>query len=408
VVVVYAAMATAATSAFPPSKDPSAPAGYSSELSTKWLDAPILGLASAVGAHFPHPLDVALRVLVGLTATLILLLAMATSFSGCARLTSAMGEHLQLPSVFARRSRRTLTPPAGLAGVGVLSAAFLIVGAFFHGEEILTLASIYSFGILIALFLAQVSILWLRVTEPDMPRPFMMRGNVRIGGKLVPLTAAVGAVAAFAAWIIALGTHPGARDVGVLWMAGGILIYAVIRVRAGLPMLERVEPAVPPPEEWIAAPSGPIVVPLERNDDIGEEMMATAMRLAAENNSPVVGVSAIMIPVREPLDAPRPEREQQVEEVQRAAEELAVEYHVAYTPVVARTRSPGRLIVDAAVEHDAAMIVIGAPDKRRLAKSREEAVFGSTVDFVLRRAPCRVIVTHFPAALVGTKEAMTH
>ena len=55
------------------------------------------------------------------------------------------------------------------------------------------------------------------------------------------------------------------------------------------------------------------------------------------------------------------------------------------------------MIVDAAVEHDAALIVIGAPDKRRLAKSREEAVFGSTVDFVLRRAPCRVIVTHFPA-----------
>ena len=203
--------------------------------------------------------------------------------------------------------------------VGVLSAVFLIVGAFFQGEEILTLASIYSFGILIALFLAQVSIIWLRIMEPEMPRPFMMRGNVRIRGRLVPVTAAVGAVAAFAAWIIALGTHPGARDVGVLWMAGGIAIYAAIRVRAGQPMLERVEPTAPPPEEWLATPSGPIVVPLERNDAIGEEMMATAMRLAAENNSPVVGVSAIMIPVREPIDSPRPEREQEVEEVQRAA-----------------------------------------------------------------------------------------
>ena len=37
--------------------------------------------------------------------------------------------------------------------------------------------------------------------------------------------------------------------------------------------------------------------------------MATACRLAIDNNVPVVGVSAIMIPVREPLDAPRPERE---------------------------------------------------------------------------------------------------
>jgi nucleotide-binding universal stress UspA family protein len=173
-------------------------------------------------------------------------------------------------------------------------------------------------------------------------------------------------------------------------------------------MLERVEPTAPPPEEWTAPPSGPIVVPLERNDDIGEEMMATAMRLASENNSTVVGVSAIVIPVREPLDAERPEREQEVAEVQRAAEELALEYKVPYVAVVKRTRSPGRTIVDAAVEYEAALIVIGAPDKRRLAKSREEAVFGSTVDFVLRRAPCRVIVTHFPAGAVGAEEAVTH
>ena len=30
-----------------------------------------------------------------------------------------------------------------------------------------------------------------------------------------------------------------------------------------------------------------------------------------------------------------------------------------------RTRSPGRLVVDAAVEHDAALIVVGSPSKRR-------------------------------------------
>ena len=66
-----------------------------------------------------------------------------------------------------------------------------------------------------------------------MPRPFMMRGNVRIRGRLVPVTAAVGAVAAFAAWIIALGTHPGRGTSVSLWMAGGIAIYAAIRVRAG-------------------------------------------------------------------------------------------------------------------------------------------------------------------------------
>ncbi len=46
--------------------------------------------------------------------------------------------------------------------------------------------------------------------------------------------------------------------------------------------------------------------------------------------------------------------------------------------------------------HDATLIVIGSPEKRRLAREPQEAFFGRTVDFVLRKAPCRVIVTHFP------------
>ena len=143
-----------------------------------------------------------------------------------------MGERLQLPGVFAARSRRSLQPAAALGGVGVLACAFLIVAAFFAGEEVLLLASIYSFGILIAFGLANASIVWLRISEPDMPRPFKMHGNVWIRGRLIPLTAVAGALAAFAAWVIALGTHPGARDVGVLWMVVGIALYAAVRIRA--------------------------------------------------------------------------------------------------------------------------------------------------------------------------------
>jgi hypothetical protein len=49
--------------------------------------------------------------------------------------------------------------------------------------------------------------------------------------------------------------------------------------------------------------------------------------------------------------------------------------------------------------------VIGSPEKRRLATNRAEAFFGRTVDFVLRKAPCRVIVTHFPAEELAEPEA---
>ena len=48
----------------------------------------------------------------------------------------------------------------------------------------------------------------------------MMKGNVWIRGRLIPITSVVGDVLAFAAWVVALGTHPGARVVGPLWMVG--------------------------------------------------------------------------------------------------------------------------------------------------------------------------------------------
>jgi basic amino acid/polyamine antiporter, APA family len=396
VVIVYAAVATAALSAFPSHRDPSAPAGFSSGLSTTWVNAPLLGLVDAIGNSTPHWFELALRFGVGMTAAAILLLAIATGFSGCARLAESLGRHAALPSVFARQSRRVLAPPAALLAVGVVSAAFVIVAAFFRKEEALTLASLYSFGILIAFMLTQASIVWLRIVEPDMPRPFMMKGNVWVRGRLIPLTSVVGAILAFAAWIVALGTHPGARVVGPLWMVAGLVVYTTVRVRAGLPLLERVEEAAPPSAEVTDLAEGAIVVPLERLDSIAEEMAATACRLALDTGATVVGVTAIVIPVREPLDAPRPEREREADAVQRMAESLAADYGVRYVGVTGRTRSPGRMVVDAATEHDAALIVVGSPYKRRLARSAQERFFGSTVDFILRKAPCRVIVTHFP------------
>ena len=401
VVIVYAAVATAAASAFPTHPDPTKTAQGTSLLATKWVNAPMLGLAERIGTHAPHWIAVALRVGVGATACAILLLAISTSFSGCGRLAEAMGRHDQLPPVFGRTSRRLLHPPAAILSVGVLAIGFIVVGALYHGQEALTLASLYSFGILIAFMLTQASVVWLRIVEPDLPRPFMMKGNVWMRGRLIPVTSVVGTVLAFVAWVVALGTHPGARVVGPLWMVAGLAVYVVVRVRARLPIIERVDQALPPPEDVTDVAYSTIVVPLERLDAVAEETMAASCRLAVDSGAVVVGVSAIYIPVKEPIDTPMPEREREVEEVQELARSLASEYGIEYRSVVSRTRSPGRLVVDAAVEYGAQLIMVGSPYKRRLARSLHEEFFGQTVDFILRKAPCRVIVTHFPAEVAG-------
>jgi len=401
VVIVYAAVATAAASAFPTHADPTKTAHGTTLLATKWVNAPMLGLAERIGSQGPHWVEVGLRIGVGVTACAILVLAISTSFSGCGRLAAAMGQHDQLPPVFGRTSRRVLHPPAAILGVGLLSVGFIVVGALYHGQEVITLASLYSFGILIAFMLTQAAVVWLRITEPDLPRPFLMKGNVWIRGRLIPITSVIGTVLAFGAWVIALGTHPGARVVGPLWMVAGLAVYVVVRVRARLPIIERVDEALPPPEDVTDVAYSTIVVPLERLDPVSEETMAASCRLAVDSGAVVVGVSAIYVPVREPIDTPMPEREREVEEVQELARSLASEYGVEYRSVVSRTRSPGRLVVDAAVEYGAQLIMVGSPYKRRLARSLHEEFFGQTVDFILRKAPCRVIVTHFPAEVAG-------
>ena len=162
VVIVYAAVATAAVSAFPTRRAPHTAAGGKTALGHYWVNDPMLGLANRIGAHGPHWVHVGLVFGVGMTACAILLMAISTSFSGCGRLAEAMAVTTSSP-VFGRTSRRVMHPPAAIFGVGLLAIGFIVVGALYRGQEELTLASLYSFGILIAFMMTQASVVWLRI-----------------------------------------------------------------------------------------------------------------------------------------------------------------------------------------------------------------------------------------------------
>lgn len=66
-------------------------------------------------------------------------------------------------------------------------------------------------------------------------------------------------------------------------------------------------------------------------------------------------------------------------------------YGVRVVGRLERARSAGQAIVAEAEARDAEIIVIGSP-RRRLTSS-QAAVFGKTVDYVLKHALCRVLVT---------------
>jgi len=63
---------------------------------------------------------------------------------------------------------------------------------------------------------------------------------------------------------------------------------------------------------------------------------------------------------------------------------------------IVRARRAGRAIVDEAARRGSEIIVMGAP--RRDEHGRRARIFGGTVDFVLKNAPCRVMVAAAPRA----------
>jgi APA family basic amino acid/polyamine antiporter len=381
VVVVYVLIALVALSAFP------APDG-STALGTDWLRAPLMGVVSALTGHIPHWAVSVLRVYVGLTGALILLAAATTSISGFGRLAYSLGEHGQLPSVFGRLSRRTLVAPEAVVSAAVISIA-LVIGTSFYHAPINFLASLYSFGVLLAFTAAQLAVIRLRRTKPALSRPF--RVPLALGG--VPIPSAVGAVLTAVVFVIAMITHSGARYGGPAWLLAGLVIYALVRHGRGEGMLEHVASA----DEQVLpeATFSRILVPMKLGE-IGEEMAATAVKLAQERNATVEALYVIRVPLELPIDAPLEDREEAAAAALAEARLLGEENGVQVNGETIRARSIGEAIVEEAAKRDVDLIVLGSHPRWR----RRSRFFSPTVEYVLRRAPCEVLIVAFPLGIL--------
>jgi len=385
VVAVYVAIAVVGLMAFP------ARAG-TTELGTRWAHAPLMGIVAALDAHLPGWLHTPLRVYVGLSGAFILLLAAATSVSGFGRLAYSLGEHGQLPRVFGRLHRRTLvSPQAVLASVGISGAILVAISAL--DKPFAFLASLYSFGVLLAFTAAQLAVIQLRRTEPDRRRPFKVPFNVRVRGMELPVPSVLGAAATFAIWIAAMATHPAARYAGPAWLGVGLVVYLLVRRERGAGLLEHVsstdEQVVP------EATFTSILVPMKLGE-IGEEMVATAVKLAQERGSRVEALHVIKVPLELTLDAPLGEEEAHAVESIEEAKALGADHGVEVRGTIVRARSIGEAIVKAAERTNADLIVLGSAPRWR----RQSRFFSPTVDYVLKKAPSEVLIVAFPQGVL--------
>ncbi len=382
VVVVYVAIAYIGLSAFPVENG-------TTELGTRWLRAPMIGIAEALHGHLPSGVVAAIRGFVGVSGALILLASVATAISGFGRLSYSLGEHGMLPRVFGRLGRRTHISPYSIAAVVTISVALLVGVNSVEDTPVIFLASLFSFGVLLAFIAAQMAVIRLRVTAPDLARPYRVPLDVRLRGVALPLPSIVGLVATVGVFVISMVTHPGARYAGPIWLVSGLAVYGLVRRSRGEGLLEHV---VSPDEQELSEPViGRILVPMKLGL-IGEEMLATAVKLAQERGSAVQALYVIKVPLDVPLDAELDPAEQQAAESIEEARALGMEHGVEVVGETIRARSIGEAIVDEARKRDVDLIVLGSAPRWR----RQSRFFSPTVEYVLRRAPCEVLVVAFP------------
>ena len=199
-------------------------------LASEWGRDPVAGIANA----FPFPwMRAIFEPLVAVLAATILLIATNAGLMGISRLAFSMGSYKQLPSVFHRVHPRFRTPYIAIivfSGVAIL----ILVPGLFRGDitEIFSnMGGLYVFGSLLAFAFAHASIIALRVRKPELARPFKLRGNIRIKGRELPVTAIIGLVATVAIWLVIIVIQDYSRWVGFGWMGIGLAGYLIFRWR---------------------------------------------------------------------------------------------------------------------------------------------------------------------------------
>jgi APA family basic amino acid/polyamine antiporter len=195
-----------------------------------------------------------------------------------------------------------------------------------------------------------------------------------------------GALGTGAAWIVVIVQKTGPRWAGLGWLVVGFAIYiAYRRLVVHEPLTETVRaPVIIGPGAALEYRN--ILVPVKPGR-ASEEAIDLAARLAAERRASIVALAVIVVPLELPLDTELPEEERRADEALDAAGAIAELYGVNVIERVVRARSAGRAIVDEATRRGSEIIVMGAPRGERRGR-----VFSETVDFVLKHAPCRVMV----------------
>ena len=375
------------------------------ELGQQHIKAPVLGV---VEAFKPHWVANVLKYAVAIGGALGLAAAAGSAMLGVSRVGYSLATNRQIPSAVGRLHSRWSTPYV-IMSIAALAAVALVIPT-----DLELLVGIFAFGALLSFTIAHLSVIALRFREPDRKRPYRVPFSIAFRGGSIPIPAVLGAVFSFAGWISVLAFHAGARYVGVGWLAAGLTLYVTYRKTESKPLLRRVTiPERALRHEALEPEFGSILVPVFGNR-LDDDIVQTAGRLAAETRedagsggSVIEAVWVVEVPLALPLNAPLPDAQVQRGRAALArAKAVGEEYEgVTVVTTVVRARGIGPAIVSEARDRGVEAIVLAAEEPSRI---RGGALFGGSggpldnyvgeiTKYVIRKAPCRVILTAPPA-----------
>ncbi len=352
--------------------------GYATALGHYFENDPVLGVIEHLGLH-----GVVLngaRFYVGFLAATILFIATNAGMIGISRLSWSLAEHRQLPRQFAKLHSKYRTPWFTIVFFSMFAAVLILYG----NTEVL--GNLYSFGAMLSFTTAHLAIIRLRQTHPDYERPYKAPWNVRFKGAEIPMTAVIGGLGTFGAWIAVTALHSEARVVGIPWMIIGCVGYFFYRRSKGLSVTASYRlPQPERPADFAELDYHTAIVPIF-GTDISADTLADAARLIGEEGV-VYAVYVLVVPSQLSLDAGLEEEEAIGRDVLESARLQGKRRGIKVRTGLIRTRSAGSSLVDEANRVDADVIywsTIHAP-------SGEQGI-GPTATYLLTHRPCRVII----------------
>jgi APA family basic amino acid/polyamine antiporter len=340
---------------------------------------PVLGIVRHL--HL-GPLQHAGEIYVGLLAATILLIATNAGIIGVSRLVYSMGLHRQLPDRVRELHPRFRTPWIGILVFGAIACLTLIPG------QATFLGNMYAFGAMLSFTIAHLSVIRLRIADPDRERPYRGPGTLRVAGRELPLFAVLGGLGTFLAFVTVTALHFAVAIAGIGWLLSGIVIFVLYRRSQKLNLTTTAKASVPPSVTDHEVEYDSVLVAFDERA-YEQRVMSTAASLATHRRRAIHVLVTITVPATSPIDVHLPEQEAAAQAIIDAAKTHAGRRVSGHWEKV-RAGQTGRRIVDEALAIHAGAIVVALPDRGG------SAVFDKTIATLLRERPCRVIIESVP------------